>query len=401
MRTIGQVLNSTPSYGRVETAELPNVGGIGIELELESNRSFRDVRGWERTSDGSLRNGVEYVFAGPQAGRQALETIMAMGEELQARPADPSFRCSTHIHMDVRDLGFDELDRLVALYTLYEGVMFGHCAPYRRYSNFCPPYFINDQQVRNFNQQFRLSANPASKLSLLRTHWNKYSSLNLKVTGEIGSVEFRGSHALTTSEELLGLAQRMLHLKRYVKENPDEDCMSFITRAHQRGFREVFLQGISPQYAHDAEIQDLCYSNAVFLASSEWRYNEAAEQDRPQTSWEDALQRATVSTASRPRQAWSRINAATFELYNIDPNSLEPHASDAAYKSLASIVRVWAALRTLRGIQPPTFNALLEEGRTLSHLIGDYGATTVTTIFNQAGIELTNALFRSINSGQV
>lgn len=398
MRTIGQVLNSTASYRRVAVPELPNVGGIGIELELESPRPFRDVAGWERTSDGSLRDGIEYVFDGPQAGQQALSSILAMGEELQANPPDPSFRCSTHIHMDVRDLDFNELDRLVALYTMYESVMFDHCAPYRRFSNFCPPYFINDQQVRHFNTYFRGAAHPGSKLGYLRSQWNKYSALNLKVTGEIGSVEFRGSHALTTSEELLALAQRMLHLKRFVKETPADDCMSFVTRARQAGLRDVFQQGLRENYTPDRELQDICYSNAVFLASSDWAYDEAAaSRDTDQSlSWGEAASRARRERPAPVAEAWSRIDPETFRNYNIDPSVLRSHPSDSNYKSLASIAQVYQALRSLRGVQPPTFNSLLEEGVTVTTLCGDYSPQRIARIMGDAGIAWNQELLSGL-----
>lgn len=384
MRTVGQVLNSAPSYRGAAVDSLPDVGGIGIELELESSRSFRDVAGWARITDGSLRNGVEYVFDGPQKGEVALASILAMGEYLQRSPADPSFRCSTHIHMDVRDLGFDELEKLVLTYCLYEGVMFDHCSPERRFSNFCVPFFINDSLVQTFAGRYKGAASPRGKLNAL-SQWPKYTGLNLKVTPEIGSVEFRGSHALTTSEELLGLAQRMLHLKRLVKTVQADSAIQYVQALRRMPLDQAFPTGLRQRYAQDQELADIGYSNAMFIAAAQWAYDEAAPAaEEVQPVWD------TPRVRPAPRRAeitdmWVQLNTETWATYNIDPSVISSHPGDGSYKRLQDVLRVYRALQSIRGVQPPTVDQLVREG-TAHELSRHFTREGISQQFDNLGL---------------
>jgi hypothetical protein len=68
MATIGQMLGSNAAPVALGHQLLPNVGAVGLELELEGLTRWPDVSGWRKEEDGSLRDGIEYVFDGPRGG---------------------------------------------------------------------------------------------------------------------------------------------------------------------------------------------------------------------------------------------------------------------------------------------------------------------------------------------
>lgn len=252
--------------------ELPP-GFIGIEIELEAGDnegSWPAVDGWELKPDGSLRDGMEYVFDGPQSGPTALASIRAVAEAMSDFNPDPTFRCSTHIHLDVRTLDWLQYQKLVLLYMIYEDVMFDHCQPYRRSSNFCIPFMANDWLSSRFGRGIIGSPSDALRFSHL-TSWPKYSALNLQTSSSFGTIEFRGQHALYTEEDLVSMAQRMLHLKRFVLEDTSPNLPMFIEAASV-GCDAVFLQGLKPGYVMTEGALEVGIGsawNAVIQASAE------------------------------------------------------------------------------------------------------------------------------------
>jgi hypothetical protein len=270
MQTIGALLGSQIRAGRGVTELLPDVGGVGLELELENGR-FDQVAGWNMHEDGSLRGGVEYVFDGPQGGLTALTSIENMAEAFKTMQPMPTFRCSTHCHLDMRDFTMYQVAKFVALYAINEDVMFDHCEEYRRWSNFCTPYYNALDLVEGFAGMVRSDfSNPkkatgGTSLRNVRA-FPKYSALNLQPLSNFGSVEFRGSHALKTKEGLLSLVQRMLHLKRVVSLSPDEESLAdFVHRVNKLPLNEVFLQGLDDGYQRDRDLADTCFATALHL----------------------------------------------------------------------------------------------------------------------------------------
>lgn len=275
MQTIASLLRNDRAVAITPCPELPFPVAFGVELELEGMREYVPVDGWNREPDGSLRNGMEYIFAGPAGGQEAVQRINAMADTLRRVPPRPSFRCSTHIHMDVRHLELDAFARVVMAYTALESVMFDHCSMERRHSNFCQPYFVNTQLVRQFCN-FMMTPGGHDKFGHLG-NWPKYSGLNLRPATQHGTVEFRGANCMTTAPELLSLAQRMGHLHRLATElvlPPVE----FVERLRNMELTELFPTGLNPNYLMREEDRDEGYTNALMIAGTPWEYRDTTDE---------------------------------------------------------------------------------------------------------------------------
>lgn len=334
--------------GREETpvtragSVLPNVGAIGIELELEGNCRWPEVQGWRRESDGSLRNGIEYIFDGPQMGQEAEDSIHNMGITLSdLNGLAPSFRCSTHIHMDVKDLEVDQVEKLVLAYMMLEPVMFDHCSMERRFSNFCTPMFINTEMTSMFSRLFRNAGEERFKVHNM-AHWPKYSALNLKPMTEYGSVEFRGSHALITSNELLDLACRMLSLKQLaLRSETSQSAAAFIQSVRSMTLQDIFSRGLREGYVPEEQQMDKCFASALAVVH------------RPQPN---AVPAPPVgirpSRTGQPRLDYYRgnvpVDASVLERYNL---FVPPDRT----MEINQLIRLVGALRNINGITRPRF----------------------------------------------
>lgn len=254
---------------QTSSSDLLGEGMIGLELELEGLPRTPEIRGWRRESDGSLRDGIEYVFDGPQGGSQAEASIHHMASFLRDNPPEPTFRCSTHIHMDVRDLELQEIERVVLAYLMAEGIFFEHCNVYRRYSNFCTPYWRNPAPLNNLGQWLKVNSWTYPQRVRNFRGWPKYTAFNLQPLQSYGSVEFRGSHCITSEPELIALAQRMLHLRRLAKSITAESPLEFVEHLRTMSASDMFPTGLEHTVV-DPQVMDTCYANALSIASLSW-----------------------------------------------------------------------------------------------------------------------------------
>lgn len=296
MSTIAEHLGQDPKRIKYDAHELlPASGAIGIEIELENSETgnWPSVEGWDKKDDGSLRGGKEYVFAGPQSGARAIQSIENMHAAMKKVKPDPTFRCSTHIHLDVRDLDWVKYERLILAYMVFEDVFFDHCDRRRRSSNFCVPFMNNDWLSGRFGRQVIGRKAENHKFQGIGG-WPKYSALNLQVGASFGSVEFRGSHAMTSKKELIGLAQRMLFLKQYVKDDASEDNYVFVNRLADVQLRDVFPKGLDEGYMMDAGSLATGLSTAIHALIS-------AELQGVEEAWP-----AGLGAAPRPENAQQR-----------------------------------------------------------------------------------------------
>lgn len=268
---------------------LPAVGALGFEIELEGIHGGRwpqNIEGWARKDDGSLRNGKEYIFNGPQSGDEALASLRAMAAKMTEVGVDPTFRCSTHVHLDVRDFNWDQYERTVLLYMVFEDMFFDHCQPCRRHSNFCVPFQSNDWLSQYFGQRVIGCDSFANKFAHLQL-WPKYSGLNLQVTTSFGSIEFRGSHAIVDEAELIGLAQRMLYLKKFVVEDESADHYEFLAKVATKDVAEVFPVGLREGYTMEdgAMAQGLSTAYHALAMGGLARVAQAATQAAPRRDY--------------------------------------------------------------------------------------------------------------------
>lgn len=169
---------------------------FGVECEVEGERLPHiadDV--WRTEADGSLRNGLEYVFDGPLKPKEAKAALEELFNTFKVNRSklDYSFRTSTHVHVNVRDLEVKQAINIVFLYSLVEDLFTNFCAPHRRGNRFCLRFKDAEHLYTTLSGMITraYSGRGGDAIHVLDQNLTKYSALNLFTLQKYGTLEFR------------------------------------------------------------------------------------------------------------------------------------------------------------------------------------------------------------------
>lgn len=204
----------TLGFNRKSTAFAPaSAHSVGIEVELEDGdipSAPRSCDLWTVKGDDSLRNGQELVTTMP-IWKVNLEECYEQFDQILARARGTptaSWRCSTHVHLDIRDLNLEQLQAMMCAVALTDTILAK--LHDREGSNFCVPYRSWDP---------------------VRQAFQKYTSAGLFRYGDLGTIEFRVFRGVTTSADLRHIVDTV-HAYRVVAETPERVFAALRTRQY-------------------------------------------------------------------------------------------------------------------------------------------------------------------------
>ena len=254
MRTVGSIVGREPDISSVTTHPLVlGLNRVGVEIEVEqfTNRRHR-LRYWNMVSDGSLRNnGQEFTFRGALGGKDAFDAISEIDTLLYQSNPDLNIRCSTHVHVDVRDMTVPQLKKMILAYAFYESFLFAQSGRHRMKSNFCMPLCIAEGLTHILMDYWRYD--DADFVFQVTDRWDKYSAMNLIPIRSYGSVEFRIAEGKSKSGQLLRLVNRFLALKEVAIANDDKDDRQFLDFLRETDYRNIFRKGVRNQVVFSEE----------------------------------------------------------------------------------------------------------------------------------------------------
>lgn len=250
MTTVASVFgHNMPRRQPAPHAKLAFNALCGVELEIE-NCTYVEAPLWDCKEDGSLRNGCELVCARPYGGEELYQAIENLATGVGASTAEGTWRCSTHVHIDVRDLEAPVLKKMILAYAFYEKMLF-KCSGFHRYrSNFCPAFAVVQQQIMNVSAAFNY--NGERFFGALIRGWDKYTSMNLLPLRDFGSVEFRISEPKWKRTNVLNLVNRYLVLKKLAVENASMSNQQFVEFLRTQAF-EPMIHYLPLDYTPDPE----------------------------------------------------------------------------------------------------------------------------------------------------
>lgn len=182
---------------------------VGVEIELEGVGGFYPLGTSACTEDHSLKiSGAEFVTIPIKMKYLEVELRRLFAGFLGTTPSVSS-RCSTHVHVNVRDMTANEIINMVMLYMIFERSLYRMSGD-RWDNNFCIPLCMATNTVKYF---FDAWDTPYT------WSWFKYTGLNISPIwgGEssmIGTVEFRQLHGTTSTEEIVQWCNMITSLKR-------------------------------------------------------------------------------------------------------------------------------------------------------------------------------------------
>ena len=240
---------------------------VGVELEVENCPDIYKTTVIRGTEDHSLKiNGYEFVTMPIKLRFLEVELRRTL-EQLQGKVLLSS-RCSTHVHMNVRDMTPTQLTNMVMLYMIFERSLY-RMSGVRWNNNFCVPLYMAHTMARKWFENANKSPYSWS--------WYKYTGLNLSPiwggeSTKIGTVEFRQLHGSVDVEEIVQWCNIITSLKRAAQEMDQEEIVTHIrTMKTTSGYwwlaKEVFgsyakLLTKQPKFAEDTEN---CISNLKYL----------------------------------------------------------------------------------------------------------------------------------------
>lgn len=199
-----------PSAPQVRLGDLITNTKIGIEVEVEGMEVPPKVSGWRRILDGSLRNhGVEYVFQGPVGGLSACNRLKSLESSLAEKQPVFSLRTSVHVHLDVRDMTWTQVQKLILVYAMVEPYLFALCGQEREDNIYSMSLYRGQHQVSQLCDIFRLGP------EAINIMWTKYTALNLTSIPAFGSLEFRGHRGTCSKDVIVNWVNHILALKEY------------------------------------------------------------------------------------------------------------------------------------------------------------------------------------------
>ncbi|MGL5565631.1 MAG: amidoligase family protein [Plesiomonas sp.] len=245
-QSIGSCWNRQPA--RVTLEGHPWVVGterVGVEIELEGLQGVNRFRSdyWDVKGDGSLRNnGYEFVMRGPTGGVDLRNAVVEIDSFLNGKNPDGNWRCSTHVHVDVREMNAQQLKHMILIYTVLEKLLFRLSGSHRYKNNFCCALGFAQQQLKVLSRAWTQESTYEFTNRLVNG-WDKYSAINLLPMTNFGSVEFRIAEAKWSKGKLMLLCNRFLAIKELAKswQGTEDELIEHIVNSD---IREILPKGI-------------------------------------------------------------------------------------------------------------------------------------------------------------
>lgn len=320
MQTVAQQLGKQQLNTFEESPLLVSADALGIELELEgftetTRHRAASVLGdrWIVERDGSLRNGgIEFITNGGLGGVELERAIVGLTAFLSETPHDVTFRCSTHMHINMLDFTIPQVVRFILVYTAIEPYLFRIAGNYRYSSNFCTPVAESIPFHKNILSQMHESA---ARFGNPLRYCNKYTALNIsplfydpRSGRSMGTLEFRGGRAMTTNDELFKQCNILLSIKKYVREfnGNEEQLLDSISSG--------VIGTVTPPM-DSMEIAEEDRERALMNAWALLKSYQNAQSSQPQVTMQDGFPTSTEGFSHRDLLAtlgvtdlnWSRL----------------------------------------------------------------------------------------------
>lgn len=259
-RTEGKPFRATRSNLR---KKFPIARLAGIEWEhnddlLDASNRYRNwtaLRKWSKRWRGGIHEdgscGLESVTP-PLAGDYISKCLTSLGSALKSDKAEMDSDCSVHVHVDTYDFSWEDMYRLLWVYSQVEDQLFILGGKQRRHSHWCRP--CGADYYAAVKSRFTPSSlkNPDIRGKVLnvaygfngkayydvpnghvgKRHGGRYRALNLcpwlwakknKYTQK-GTVEFRLHQNTNDTKRVIGWTHLLVQLVDWVRKATDEEA---------------------------------------------------------------------------------------------------------------------------------------------------------------------------------
>lgn len=209
---------------------------VGIEVELEKYTSTPpELKYWRAEHDGSLREGgIEFVLRQPLTGIDLELAVQELNDHVLCADYEVNRRCSTHVHIDARDISVQHLRAMVFVYMMVERLIYDMVNPDREDSFYCRPLYdslLHRKQIAHALDCVVFDDCP------------RYSGLNLRSLAVYGSLEFRMKEGLSKDHDLIKWVKALMYLKSGTKQYADME-LSDILKMYSTNTAESIIRAV-------------------------------------------------------------------------------------------------------------------------------------------------------------
>lgn len=201
------------------------IADVGIELEVEGVHLPSPVPHWSSKQEGSLQNGIEYITKPIKF--DIIETYVNNLRNFiteSGGTVTPSYRCSTHIHVNFLPHKVADLFGMMVLFTTFEPLLLTLCGHQRNGNLFCMSSYDTGEIVPSFGKLCQCFE------FLSRNGWDfqrgKYASLNTERLVDLGTLEARCFPLSVKGSKVKEWAGWLLKLRDMAINEPDKTFRS-------------------------------------------------------------------------------------------------------------------------------------------------------------------------------
>jgi hypothetical protein len=182
---------------------------FGIELEVEGEPRVTPLgalyKYFNSVPDGSLRDGVELVSI-PLTFEQAQEAADMYTAYCANIRVNLSPRCSTHIHVNIQDMEYEQLRSFIWLAAALEPVLLRYCSELRNHNTYTVPMYNATNLVQWWRDLLKhmQAGNRDNVQAMLTGGAPKYCAVGAFRMYEYGTIEFRMFPGCKDGRKLMG-----------------------------------------------------------------------------------------------------------------------------------------------------------------------------------------------------
>jgi len=236
---------------------------FGVEIETEGWKSSpAQTAGlapwWEFKADGSLRgdDAVESVTT-PLQGRRLVAGVTKFCKTLRGCKKPFSYRCSTHLHMNVLDLPVDKLEVLILL-TLCADNFFFAAGEAERASNYnCRPISLMGEEIEELARaSVDISHHMRSgQYDVILGDRNRYVGVNWAALWKFGTVEFRHFPGNADADKIIWWINLCQQLYIFSEQHTLKEVIDLVAAGIEAFGTAVFSKEFK-KLRYDADVMD-------------------------------------------------------------------------------------------------------------------------------------------------
>lgn len=222
--------------------------GIEIEIEAGSDGSFQSLsddsmnKFGRFTDDGSLRNGTEFVSKVLTAS-EVQELAKEYDEFLKRQSVHLTERCSTHIHVNVQDMTYEQFKSFLWLSMAIEPLLMEFTTPQRRNNTYCVPAYFATNITSHWAQLLEAwGSENRTRFATLLQNCPKYAAIGGFRLRDYGTLEFRMFPGLVSGDQLVDWAVLIESIRQTALTTPVSELLT-------RKVRDGVLSVLTPVIA--------------------------------------------------------------------------------------------------------------------------------------------------------